>query len=219
MGQRLVSLQIALIDLPLRSDALAEYMALNSILGGLITQTPGVFPLPQGLPVPVDMPIVQANEPSKGVAINISRSRVDYTQAIKSHSDCNEFLIIANKILEYYNSVTIGRFGLIAQYVLEVANPTKWILKTIIQNKWNDWEELLVRFNKKEKFDGIEINNMVQMQEMLMADGGKQQRVVHVQLDINTPAVYVERLTSKDCKALMKFKMESMINLPVEEIL
>jgi len=219
MEQRLVSLQLAIIDLQLRADSLAEYQFLNSALGGVIEQTPLVFPVPPGVPTPPDMPIVQANNPITHTGINVSRSRVDIIKAIEGEPDKLLFESLAGKTLDHYNNVTIGRLGLIAQYILTVDEPTKWLLKTIVKDRWRDWEELLIRFNKKEKFRKTILNNMVQLQEVLMANAGKQERVLHVQLDINTPVVYESRLTAKDCMAIVKHKMETMIPLSVEEML
>jgi hypothetical protein len=202
----LVSMHLALIDVPMVNNPHDEYIELNAALGKVIRQAPIVLPFVNDPNIPGNIPVVQAKDTNTGYSINISRSRVDFISALNGSCKIDDFFDYAKKVINNYSNIKFGRLGIVGQFVLDSEEPSLWIKDKFLKNCKNDWKELFIRYNKTEKFDNIVLNNLIQFQEATVRVKGKEEHKVHLQIDVNTPVNSAVKVTSNIATKILDFK-------------
>jgi hypothetical protein len=215
---KLFQLQLALIDVRFAEGPLEEFLAVNTLIGKPIKATPTVLPFASDPNLPSEIPIVQAGDPTSGYGINVGRSRLDFLMGFEKSNTIDEFIKSADLIIGRYNVGGFGRMGLIIQYFVDQALPTKWIRETFIKNTDPSVEEIMIRFNRKEIYNNMQVNRIVQIQEVGVINNGSETKKAHLQLDINTP-VNGRRLTSDMIISLLRSKVPLIKSKLVGEVI
>lgn len=210
--------QLAVIDIVLTRNPLEEYQEINVLLGNIIDSLPMVLPFENDANFPPEIPIVQSNN-KKGIGINVGKSRVDFLYTISPENNIEDFVEKSKKIINKYKKVGIGRIGIVGQYILDKQNPSKWIKETFLKNIGTTSDEILVRYNNKEKLFGISINKIIQVQEVLANENGVDKKKVHFQIDINTPLNPGNRLSVDKIIQILDAKIPQLKDVTVKGII
>ncbi|WP_043810338.1 hypothetical protein [Desulfomicrobium baculatum] len=217
-GMELLHLQLALIDIVLEGDPLTEYMELKKLIDDKIKILPTILPFINDKNAPPEVPVIQSFDPECGYGINMTRNRVDFMSNKVDKYRIDEFSKYALKIIEKFKNTGIGRIGLISQYSIESENPPRWICEKFLRNEYGVLEEIVVKFNKKEVFDGIQINNLTQFQEALISENGIEKKKVHVLLDINSAQNYTKRTSTSKIANIVKSKIQAVAEMSVGDL-
>ena len=153
-----------------------------------------ILQVPKEIP---DIPFLILQSKDNGHKINISNTRGDYfynSRVFKTIEDEKELLhgyvTTMFKILQE-NKIKINRIGNIATFIIDNDNPIKKIEeKFIATNKQTSFDELLIRYNRKETVDHINLNVITTITSGQYKIDEKDNKAIIIQKDINSDGKY-----------------------------
>lgn len=184
-----ISTQIALFFETAISRPDTFYNTINSDIGEIIDSMPQTLPLPPE--APAEIPRVIGNSSFGQYNLNVSINRVDLIRNYSPGEDVihatNDFKRICNNlIISAMQLQKIIRVGVVGNFYISNPCPQKIIGKLYLNEKNQNSDEISLRINKKDKFNNIDINNVVNINQGNVAAPDYNGEAVIIQLDYNT---------------------------------
>lgn len=184
-----ISTQVALFfeDSIPRPDTF--YNKINSDLGELIDAMPQTLPLPPE--APAEIPRVMGTSSFGQYTLNVALNRVDLLRNYNPNEDIElaikEFkLTCTNLIANTAQYQKIIRIGIVGNHYVQNKNPNLLISKLYLNEKNKDSDEISIRINKKSKIQNITVNNVININQGIVAAPNYNGDAVLLQLDYNT---------------------------------
>lgn len=184
-----ISTQIALFfESPiLRPDIL--FQKINSDMGDIIDSMPQTLPLPAE--APPEIPRVLGTSSFGKHNLNVSLNRLDFMQNYHPTEDIEESIKefkrnCNNIIISALQSQKIIRIGIVGNHYIPNVNPNKLISELYLNEKSTGSDEISLRINKKSKVGEVIVNNVINLNQGIVAAPNYQGNAVIIQLDYNT---------------------------------
>lgn len=193
MAIDLISLQFALFfkNVVVRPDV--TFAGLNAQLMNLFDGIPTILPLPPQ--APPEVPVTTLRSENAAYVCNIARARIDLVFQRTGPEQSNDALFkdFNSKVPAFsrhvLDQVEVTRFGLIARYFSNNEYSPAALKSKYFTNSIGDVAELGLRYNARSKFEGWQINDLVEINSGIDAViGGAVQKGILIQRDINNVA-------------------------------
>lgn len=220
-----VSLQVALFwrEKLERPDLFAN--RINARFNNLFDAMPQIINVP--LEVPVDVPVVQMSCSTKGVQLNVARSRCDLliTANLMSQNSfggtIQSFQDLVMKYIEnvYEERISISRMGIIAVAFDKNENAVSELMRKYWGIESAKVREVNMRINTEGKISGFVLNNIIEASvgNLVNEDLGLNENGIVYQRDINNVETN-GTFSIKNAKELWKFALNYYTEKKMGEI-
>lgn len=189
-----INYQIAVFFLEKQTRPDELWYTLISKIGKLIDETPTMVPVPEN--APMEIPIVNYVSQNRAITINIARSRADLILNMEGNS--NDEINIKNAFQDFAfsfcQSVKVKRVGVVGTFVIELEDNVKRLNAKFLKDEFKDAVELSIRVNNRGKYEGLQLNDIAEIQTIESID--KKKKGISVSRDINN--IDIDKEISKD---------------------
>lgn len=153
---------------------------------GIIDRMPVIMPLPED--APEELPVVSFTSANGIFTINVSRMRADLIINLEGKAPLEEAYIrgICKDFAQEMSILTsVKRTGIVGRFVVLEEHNVERINEKYFSNRFNDAVELSLRVNNRTAYEGLSLNDILDIQSTEGEKDGKRVHGIYVLRDIN----------------------------------
>ncbi len=218
---RLASIQFAYFFNGLMERPDQRYITINNRLNNLFNGFPTI--LPYSPEMPVEFPFVQLKSEDGKYSLNLAKSRCDfiinYPLSSEIEKELTQYFMLLNNLTTELSNIKFSRVGMVGRYIFEDGNAIKFINEKYYKKDLSDSYELMVRFNRRRKWNNTQLNDVINISNTNYAIDGKLKQGIHVERDINTVQELLLNITKKEVDSFINDVKDSFSETSILELL